>query len=141
MDTPSLYADTMPNKQTHRLVSKALREVVAANLKALMKAYAEDDLGTPAKIAKKVGLGRNTVKRMADAAHGSTLDTIEAVAGAFPVHPWQMLVPGMKAAQMPVLAVPGKSERAFYERVEHLERQVADLKAPAIRPKSPKIKA
>lgn len=111
-------------KKGKRLLSTDLRKQVAANLSRLMAAYVDMQLGTPAKVAEKAGIGRNTVKRALDGASGCTLETLEAIAGAFPVEPWQLLVPGIKPSVMPLLAKPDASQKEFLHTITDLRARL-----------------
>lgn len=105
-------------------MSHVLRTQVASNLDRLMKAHADIHLDTPGKLAAKVGIGRNTVKRALDAESGCTLETLEAIAKAFPVEPWQLLVPNMKPAVMPMLAKPDASQKEFLATIVDLRSRL-----------------
>lgn len=75
-------------------VSKSAREIVANNLRSLMKAT--PDLNTQDKVAKKAGIQQRTVGYLLDPAttdmKSPKLDTVEAVARVFGLEPWILLV-------------------------------------------------
>lgn len=105
----------------------------------------DGEFDTYTKVAKKAGVGRNTVKRLYLGSHGATLDTLEAVAVVFDASPWMLLVEDMKPSAMPILARPSAKEMALYDRIHHLEERVealgpreSDLVEPVKRKRNPK---
>lgn len=88
------YGLSVPKKDQKRQLSSSLRDVVAANVRSLKGAESATQLG------KRSGLGRRTVDRLLESDNAATLDTIEALAQAFGVEPWQLL---LKSYQKPVV--------------------------------------
>lgn len=80
----------MPKRDQKRQLSKELRDVVAGNVKTLKGEESNTQLG------KRSGLGRRTVDRVLDSSNAATLDTLEALAIAFGVEPWQLLLKGYR---------------------------------------------
>lgn len=66
----------------------ALREVLAAKLKALMgEKWTQKDL------AKAAGVSQSTVSRMLDQKTSTKIDHVAAVSRVFKLQPWQLLAP------------------------------------------------
>lgn len=78
----------MPTEGQKRPIAQDLRNVVADNLKRLM---AET---TSRQLEKRSGIGRRTIERAMKGEKGATLDTIQAIATALEVEPWQLLIRG-----------------------------------------------
>lgn len=86
-----------------------------------------DDLKTPTALGRVAKVGRKTIERMMAGTHATTLDSLEAVAVALNVRPWQMLVDGMNARDLPQLRKPEGEEAELYQRLEHLSKAVHRL--------------
>jgi DNA-binding phage protein len=69
------------------------KKFASDNLTKLMAKKAE--LDTLDKVAAKSGLGRGTIDRMKKAQTAITLDTLDDVAKAFKLHPWQLIQPDL----------------------------------------------
>lgn len=65
-------------------------------------------------------VGRSTVQRIAKGETPAELDNLEAIARAFDLEPWQLLVPGMDPSNPPVLQTPSHMERNLYARLKQL---------------------
>lgn len=90
------------------------------NLTQLMAAHAE--LCSNPKLSKKTGLGTGTISRLKNGAVDATLSTVEAIAKAFDVQPWQLLVDGFDPKTLPTLQPLTERERQLYERWRDLAR-------------------
>jgi hypothetical protein len=101
----------MPKKGQERALPTDLRQVVATNLNSLMDAE-----GSPCPSDKAVerasGVGYRTVGRMREAKVAANLDTIQAVAKAFNVEAWQLLMqPSASALLARIFGKPVDDER------------------------------
>lgn len=84
-----------------KMPSKALR-VLSENLERLIAAHPE--LNTQPKLAKEAKIDQKTVYRIVTKQNEPSLDKLEKLAKALGVEPWQLLVPGLQPAALPVLA-------------------------------------
>ena len=91
------------------------RQILARNLKALMKAHRE--LNTLPKITAQCGVSNGTLDRMRRATAATRIDQVELVAGAFGLAAWQMMVPGLEPKNPPVLAAASEAERLLYSKL------------------------
>lgn len=116
------------------------REVLAANLKALMSA--STSLRTlPELIAATGGKVTNgTLDRIRRAESATTVDTLEPIAAAFGLEPWQLLVPGLRADPGPdgralISGLPDwpfeMVDRLRYQQLPELSRAYAQAKLAA----------
>lgn len=85
------YVLHMPFDGQTRRVPKRLRVIVAANVRRLMNRTR--DLSSPTNLGAKAGVGKRTVNRLLGMKNAATLDTIEAVADALDVDPYELLIP------------------------------------------------
>lgn len=94
-----------------------MERILAANLGALMAAHPE--LRTQAAVAaatRKAGLkiDQKTVSRILKADHAVQIDTLQAIAAAFGIEPYQLLVPGLNPTNPQVLRVLSPQEERLY---------------------------
>jgi len=109
--------------------------VLGVNVSALMAASAPKpdapkggtDLSSNPKLAKKTKLGTGTISRLRNGSVNANLETLEAIAKAFDVEPWQLLVPMMDPNNAPVLQAAGDSERELYKQFKTIAKQVASI--------------
>ena len=81
-------------------MDKRPQAVLAENLMRLRHA----NRFTQKQLAKKAGLGEGTIHRASDGKQSAaTLETIEALAEAFNLEPWQLLVPDLNPESPPRL--------------------------------------
>ncbi|MCC7173280.1 MAG: hypothetical protein IT459_22720 [Planctomycetes bacterium] len=102
------------------------RRTLAANLERLMDQYA--DLNSSPKLEAKSHVKLATINRIRRCETGATLDTLDALAGAFDLQPWQLLVPDMQPDNPPVLTAVSDAEKALYERLAKAAQDVANLR-------------
>lgn len=76
--------------------TKPIRQVLADNFNAIRSA--SRSLSSLPLIAKAGGPANGTLGRILKMENGATIDTLEALAHAFGVQAWQLLLPGLKAA-------------------------------------------
>jgi hypothetical protein len=79
------------------------RQVLSANLQALMAA--RSDRNTIKKVADAVsGLSNGKVGRIYAGTHTTDIDTLQSLAEAFDLEPWQLMVEGLNPEQVPSLS-------------------------------------
>ena len=93
---------------------------LSANLKALMSAHAT--LTTQAALGKAAGIDQRTVGRIINGTHSPTLKAVEALARAYRLAAWQLLMPGLDPLNLPVAQTA--SEKALYSRMQELAAQI-----------------
>ncbi|MES2910583.1 MAG: hypothetical protein V4718_04295 [Pseudomonadota bacterium] len=98
--------------------------VVSANLNTLMKAY--PDLSSNLKLDKKTKIGTGAISRARNG-QNLTLITMEALAKAFDLEVWQLLVPGLDPANAPVLGIAGKKEQELYKRFRTAAKEILQI--------------
>lgn len=132
------------------------REVLSANLRALMKERPE--LGTIRKIADASGttLSNGKVGRIYAASHTTDIDTLKHLADVFGLEPWQLMVENLNPEALPRLAdasvlaqildaVQGQSETAGHNvapigPTHQLEKQPEPMVGPALQKAMSKAK-
>lgn len=97
------------------------RAVLAKNLAALRKAH--PDLSGQRKLAKKAGIGEGSVWRAAKGGVGVSIDTLRALARAFGLQPWQLLVPGLDPNNPPLIQAMTEDERRLYALLKQAAKQ------------------
>ena len=91
--------------------------VLSTNLKALMQA--SEDLRSQAALGKKCGIDQRTVGRILNEEHSPQLKQIEAIANAFGLLPWQLLVPDLDPKNPPVCKHT-RVEKGLYDKLRRL---------------------
>lgn len=99
-----------------------MQKVIAENVRALMQA-GRNGLRTQAAVseaARRSGhpLDQKSVSRVLKAANAPQADTIEAIARAFDLEPYQLLVPGLDPRNPQVLRMLSPSEERLYQALE-----------------------
>lgn len=108
-----------------------IRAILSANLSALMD-YARDhqhpDLSTLKGIERATNgqATRTTLRGMRDGTRYVQLDTLEAVATAFDIQPWALLLPDLDPANPPIKPV-SKTEAQLYQRMSKVARDYEQL--------------
>lgn len=115
----------MPRLGQKRVAPQELRTIVARNVRKLM--VESDDLRTAAALGRASKVGRKTAERIMAGTNASTLDTLQAIAAALGVYPWQLLVDGMSARDLPQLRNPTGQEAELYARLDVLSKAVHRL--------------
>lgn len=77
--------------RTHKKLQAA--EALAENLSALMSADA--NLSTGPRVAKASGVSRKSINNISENRHDPKLSSVEAIAKAFGLEAYQLLVPGL----------------------------------------------
>lgn len=89
--------------------------ILADNLNRLMaERWALD---SNPKLSAVTKLSTSTISRLRNAAAACTLDTLDLLAEAFEIWPWQLLVPNLDPANFPVLRTLSAEEAMMYERL------------------------
>jgi len=78
-----------------------MRYVLADNVVALMDRKFGDRENKPGALAKAAGLSLSTVQRTISAESGASVDTIESLALALDVFPYQLLLPELDVQSSP----------------------------------------
>jgi transcriptional regulator with XRE-family HTH domain len=96
-----------------------VEKILAENVRALMDAN-KATLGTQPKVAKatKGKLDQTTIGRVLAAKHRVQIDTLQALAEAFDVEPYQLLIPGLNARNPQVLRSLSPAEERLYKALE-----------------------
>lgn len=114
---------------------------LANNLKALM-VYACDQghprLASVKGLAAASGISRAGIDNVLHSRKAATLDTIEALAGAYGLQAWQLLVPGLDPANPPVVTVT-EEEKELYKRIRAVADQLAQHPGGGIESEQPGI--
>lgn len=100
------------------------RAVLARNLKALM----ESKIGPTSEMAlgRKAGVAQATIGRIKREEVAASIETVEQLATAYGLQPWQLLVAGMDPGNPPVLVPISKAERALYESLKAAMREASN---------------
>ncbi len=88
--------------------------VLASNLAKLMATSL--DMKSQRAVAKRADIDQRTVGRILNQEHSPNLDQIAALAEAFGLLPWQMLVPDLDPKDPPSVQL-SRTEAAMYARV------------------------
>lgn len=100
------------------------RQVLWANLVALMQCrWGAENLN---RLAREAGIGPATAARIKGQQTSVGLEVIDAVAQAFSLEAWQLLVPGLDPLHLPTLLPMSEAELAFYERMLMAAREFKD---------------
>ena len=81
---------------------KQLRRIFADNLNARMAQ--QFNCETDYKLELRSGIGHSTIDRARKAQAAISLDSLEALAEALDMEPWQMLVPHLSLSKQPSIA-------------------------------------
>jgi hypothetical protein len=115
------------------------RQIIAKNLTALIEHQRsiEGPLATfqaiedaTARLGQKVG--RSTVDRISKGTTPGVVDNLEAIAKAFKLQLWQLLIPGLVPGAAPVLRSADKQDRLSEEALE-IALQLDSIRNPDMR--------
>lgn len=98
------------------------RTFLWANICALMR-NKEPSLDA---VVEATGVGRGTVQRIRDGEAATRLTSLNAIAEAFDIEVWQLLVPGLDPDHLPRVVAPGSVE----ERLARLEAASSPFATP-----------
>lgn len=103
----------------------ASNAIVWANLVTLMvKEYGEEN---QTRLARDAGTSPGNIARIKAQQTSVGFALLEKIAQAFDLQPWQLLVPGLDAANRPVIRVASPSERQLYENAKKASEALADF--------------
>lgn len=90
------------------------REIIAANLRKLMdkNRHSEGD------VHRKTGLSQSTIGRTLKGETATTVDTLDALAKAYGLLSWQMMIDGLDISNPPTLKVLSSKEQEFYDKMK-----------------------
>jgi hypothetical protein len=105
------------------------KDIVAQNLRAWMEFAASRGYptGSAKGLAKVSGISRPTIADMRNGVSGCGVDTLEAVAAAYGLMAWQMLVAGIDPPDKPVLGNEEAIEAEVSRRAARLVKMQASL--------------
>lgn len=114
-------------KKTEALTEKQRRTAVTLgqNVSALMGG--NESLDSNPKVSKATKLSTSTLSRLRNGQVNANLETLEAIAEAFDVEPWQLLVPGFQPANPPVLGMAGQKEQDLYNRFMSAAKEIVQI--------------
>ncbi len=95
-----------------------MRSVVGRNLVRLMKHHYPDSPNRPKALSKDAGVSLSTVQRVIDGETGATIDLIEALAGAFDLSVYQLLIPELDVGNPQVVSGAMAAEKSLYRRYQ-----------------------
>ena len=120
-----------PLNHTRLVVAKnqfTPRAVLRRNLKALMDKAKNDglkELSSQIQLGKKAGVAQATIGRiLSSEGEDSGIETIAKLAAAFGLEAWQLMVAGMDPTNPPVLQPVSRAERALYDRLKELAKDL-----------------
>lgn len=96
------------------------KEIIATNLKKLMlkNGHSEGYLHT------KTGLSQSTIGRTLKGETATTVDTLDALAKAYGLLSWQMMIVDLDITNPPVLKALSAKEHAFYEKMKDVMKEL-----------------
>lgn len=97
-------------------VAGFMRSVLAQNLEKLMEVHLKDETNKPMALQKLCGVKKSTVQRILARSTGANLETLEAIAGAFGLSVYQLLIPELRAENPQIVQGATKAEEAAYRR-------------------------
>lgn len=112
------------------IASMSARNVLGANIKALMEASTDFRSTTALEKAtfhKGCKVGKSTIDRALKGETTLNLDYIEAIAKVFSLDPWQLLTPGLRPNNPPVIRSIGEAEDKMYLKLKGLAKEIASL--------------
>ena len=93
-----------------------MRQVLALNVAQLMELHYKLSTNRPRALARDAGVSLSTVQRILSAQTGASLDNVEAVAAAFQLSAYQLLIPNLHPDNPQVVHGATKDEERLYRR-------------------------
>lgn len=116
---------------THRKkIPGIMRAVLAANIAALMEHKFQGADNKPMKLAKSAGCSLSTVQRAISMEAGASIDTIEQLALALDVSPYQLIIPSLDIQNPQIVTGASSAEKRMYA---NMVRRSIPKKPPAER--------
>lgn len=103
-----------------------MREIVKANVRALMNLAYKESRNRPRALAKDAGLSLSSVQRILDATTGASIDNLEAVASALDVSLYQLMLPNLDADNPQIVQGAAKGEEKFYRDMKRTREKQED---------------
>lgn len=101
---------------------KAAHDTLVRNIDTLM---ARRGLTSDAQLGKLAGVDQKTIWRIRKQEQSPTLDKLSAIASAFGLEVWQILIPGLDPSNPPVF-VMSSTEQSLYNRMKrNLQEMIA----------------
>lgn len=116
----------MPGKPKLPKAPTPLTELFRANLAKLMAA--DRVLHSQLKVAKASKVGQRSVGRILNGEQSPTLDMVHALAGAFQLEAWQMLVPDLEPGNPPITKQVDERQRQLWEKFRHAAQELASFR-------------
>jgi transcriptional regulator with XRE-family HTH domain len=109
-----IYAHGMTSETRRRKVAGFMRVVLANNVNALMELRFRTSPNKPLALAKRAGISLSSVQRVLNQQAGASIDTIEALAAAFDLSGYQLLIPELHIqAPQEIVGAQKAEERAI----------------------------
>ena len=105
-----------------------MRQVLAQNVRGLLEIHYRDATDRPRALAKDAGVSLSTVQRIINLEVGASLDNLEAVAGAFQLSAYQLLIPNLNSRNPQVVKGVTKDEERLYRLWKQALRNEATAK-------------
>jgi transcriptional regulator with XRE-family HTH domain len=102
--------------------ARSSRQILAANLKALMAAHLS--LNTFAKIVAAGGPTNGTLDRIRRMESGASIDQLDTLAKVYGLEPWQLLVPDLDPTNPPMLAHVTQRQLEMLERIKQAAKEL-----------------
>lgn len=83
-----------------------------------------EEYNAPKKLAKATGLGHGTIQRARNGEVALAIDSLAAIAQAFELEPWQLLVEDLDPANPPLLAEIAEAQLRLIERLKTLSKDL-----------------
>ena len=93
-----------------------MRTVMASNVAALMERHFKESRNRPKSLAEAAGVSTSTIQRVLSGEIGASLDNIEAIAAAFDLSVYQLLIPALDAANPQLVQGAVKNEERMYRQ-------------------------
>ena len=100
-----------------------LKPVLALNLKALM----DDRKMSQMEVHRRSKIAQSSIGRILRQEVAADLDTLAAIARAFDLDPWQLLVPNIDPKNLPVMQPLSTREREMYKRLHEAVTDIAKI--------------
>lgn len=81
-------------------------------------------LSSNPKLSEKTKLGTGTIHRIRNGQADANLSTLEALAKAFDLQPWQLLVPNFDPGNLPALLNATEAEMRLWERLKDVAKDM-----------------
>lgn len=103
---------------------KSMQTVLGENLAALMKGSREHS--SPKKLGLKIGMSKSTVERIRAGQVACQVDTLAAIAAAFELQPWQLLVDNLDPRNPPMLRHEDEKLKNLYASLQVAMDRIAE---------------